>query len=990
MAFANQNIPARLSEAFIRCGSHVNEERKNGETLLGTLALDRGYPLYLLEYIANEDQAIPAECKLRAAIEFKRWVNSDWTKPSLQDIQFSEVHIEIKNVIIKVWIQQQQKKIEELLRESIITIAKYEFPFRWENLTTTLMSGLNANDITSSFNYRIFKLLAKIMAKYEYSSRSDELFTEIILASDTTHDYLLHFATTINNLLTQNVPNDITAVKQLLAILKQVLRCFFLLNSQDLPEKFENNLNSWMQILSQVLTLELDKNPEIKMDVFKCKGESLKSILLYFTKYKDDVGEHVQLFSQQIYTACMQSGDEQTDSKFMLNAMKFFKSLLYWSDLKGFFSENMKSMLETLVFRMEKPTADDGDVFDGEPDGFIENVFNNAGGNSRKNTVHDLARTLAKTFNSEVIPVLQGLVQNYVQSFQNGQTDPITEITIINILIDMGVTKFTPRMGVSEVILPLEFYTFFYSGVVEPSLAKLFELSQSDPNFKIDNVNLFHVSHLVRYVFFFRNYIDKGKLLEVIKNLSYIAKTTNETFKRVVYYSIEGLIAIRDSLDIFAPSKFFYNKNNVYPQLQYVLENIYLDIKATADLSPYVLKALFNIIKVMEDSCANFTAAFCDLFKDMIEKLTKSYNFTTIFSVFDNLANFITYTKDNNDTMQAVHQAVFPQLDKIISANHADMLSYAFQIYALGIHFYNLPTENINLIFNSLMNLKNWEKDNLAMFPAYLMFIEEIIVKQPDLLWNNLQTIQGILSAVLIENQQDLLFFTFVNKVAIFFDLQPLRESGLLNAILQIILKAICETQTDINNKENNKPTIRGSLGKSVLLFWSLCIAKFSFEEFIQDVQAAFGNNFGIFYNFLIQEINFIKQYQRQPERKVLMNGIEGIIFSSLYDQIPNEIWSALLNAVVENMFRRRKSKLYSDMGDGATKQVLTGSASNFQKLSWFASQKLPYADLPDEDARFIQEFQAKFANMAGQILQQVISPNLQKFFEELFQQQQQ
>ena len=69
------------------------------------------------------------------------------------------------------------------------------------------------------------------------------------------------------------------------------------------------------------------------------------------------------------------------------------------------------------------------------------------------------------------------------------------------------------------------------------------------------------------------------------------------------------------------------------------------------------------------------------------------------------------------------------------------------------------------------------------------------------------------------------------------------------------------------------------------------------------------------------------------------MNGIEGIIFSPLYDKIPNEVWSALLNAVVENMFRRRKSKLYSEMGDGVTRQVLTGSASNFQKLTWFASQ---------------------------------------------------
>ena len=89
-------------------------------------------------------------------------------------------------------------KVQEgLLRESILAIAKYEFPFRWENLTTALMGCLdtNINQIMDIRNYRAFKLLSKLTAKYEYSTRSDDLYREIILAADTTADYLLHFAT---------------------------------------------------------------------------------------------------------------------------------------------------------------------------------------------------------------------------------------------------------------------------------------------------------------------------------------------------------------------------------------------------------------------------------------------------------------------------------------------------------------------------------------------------------------------------------------------------------------------------------------------------------------------------------------------------------------------------------------------------------------------------------------------------------------------------
>lgn len=135
------------------------------------------------------------------------------------------------------------------------------------------------------------------------------------------------------------------------------------------------------------------------------------------------------------------------------------------------------------------------------------------------------------------------------------------------------------------------------------------------------------------------------------------------------------------------------------------------------------------------------------------------------------------------------------------------------------------------------MKLNNWDKSNASMFPAYLMFIEELVVKNNDLLWSNLDSIKNIMSIVLIDNQQDQLFFNLANKIVLEIDLKLLRDSQLLGSMLQIILRAIFESQNEIANKENNKPSVvRGSLGKNVLLFWSLCIVKFTIDEFLQDV----------------------------------------------------------------------------------------------------------------------------------------------------------
>jgi hypothetical protein len=51
---------------------------------------------------------------------------------------------------------------------------------------------------TPQITLRLLKLLKKITAKYEYSVRSDELYTEIILVCDDSHDFLYQLAEVSN------------------------------------------------------------------------------------------------------------------------------------------------------------------------------------------------------------------------------------------------------------------------------------------------------------------------------------------------------------------------------------------------------------------------------------------------------------------------------------------------------------------------------------------------------------------------------------------------------------------------------------------------------------------------------------------------------------------------------------------------------------------------------------------------------------------------
>lgn len=98
-------------------------------------------------------------------------------------------------------------------------------------------------------------------------------------------------------------------------------------------------------------------------------------------------------------------------------------------------------------------------------------------------------------------------------------------------------------------------------------------------------------------------------------------------------------------------------------------------------------------MKTMEDTCSQFIDAFSDMFKFMIKKLYQSYNFDTCYLVFDGLSVLMIQIKDNNQAIEKLASDIFPELNEIIMKNHHDLLSYAFQIYALAIHFYNLSVE---------------------------------------------------------------------------------------------------------------------------------------------------------------------------------------------------------------------------------------------------------------------------------------------------------
>ena len=82
---------------------------------------------------------------------------------------------------------------------------------------------------------------------------------------------------------------------------------------------FENNLNLWMNLLAQVLKLGKEKNIfDDDVLLFKCKGEAMRSILLYATKYREEFEGLITEFSQEIWSICSTTNEDNKYDKVLL------------------------------------------------------------------------------------------------------------------------------------------------------------------------------------------------------------------------------------------------------------------------------------------------------------------------------------------------------------------------------------------------------------------------------------------------------------------------------------------------------------------------------------------------------------------------------------------------------------------------------------------------------------------------------------------------
>ena len=89
----------------------------------------------------------------------------------------------------------------------------------------------------------------------------------------------------------------------------------------------------------------------------------------------------------------------------------------------------------------------------------------------------------------------------------------------------------------------------------------------------------------------------------------------------------------------------------------------------------------------------------------------------------------------------------------------SDLLGFVLQIYALIVQSSptNLVKETYSIIYASILDIKNWITDNVAIFPAYCLYLETFVKKFPQKVIETASDLQKIL--IFVKYYSIFLFF---------------------------------------------------------------------------------------------------------------------------------------------------------------------------------------------------------------------------------------
>uniref|UniRef100_A0A8C5CJJ2 Exportin-2 n=1 Tax=Gadus morhua TaxID=8049 RepID=A0A8C5CJJ2_GADMO len=616
--------------------------RRPAEKFLESVEGNQNYPVLLLTLLEKSQDNVIRVC---AAVTFKNYIKRNWRivedeQNKISDPDRTTVKANIVNLMLR-----SPEQIQKQLSDAISIIGREDFPQKWPDLLTEMVTRFQSGDF--HIINGVLRTAHSLFKRYRHEFKSNELWLEIKLVLDTFAAPLTElFKATIE--LCQTHAKDINALKVLFSSLTLISKLFYSLNFQDLPEFFEDNMETWMSNFHNLLTLD---NKLLQTDLVS-------------------------------------------------NAIQFLASVCERPHYKNLFEDQntLTSICEKVIVpNMEFRSADE-EAFEDNSEEYIRRDLEGSDIDTRRRAACDLVRGLCKFFEAPVTAIFSGYVNSMLAEYaKNPGLNWKHKDAAIYLVTSLASKAQTQKHGITQANELVNLTEFFVNHIIT--------------DLKSPNINEFPVlkADAIKYVMIFRSQLPKEQLLQAVPLLMAHLEAESAVEHTYAAHALERLFTMRgpNNTTLITPGEMapFTSQllNNLFKALSVPgsAENEYI-MKAIMRSFSLLQDAIVPYIPTLIDQLTQKLL--------LVSKNPSKPHFNHY--LFESLCLSIRITcKANPSTVGSFEEALFPVFTEILQNDVQEFVPYVFQVMSLllEIHSDSIPSSYMAL-FPHLLQPALWER----------------------------------------------------------------------------------------------------------------------------------------------------------------------------------------------------------------------------------------------------------------------------------------
>ena len=329
---------AQLSACLQQSLSPDPAVRTQAEQFLKDGSVQPGFPMLLMRLLASEGS--DAAVRQGAAVTFKNLVKNNWVEkeadvvgaPAPYSVAAGEKE-QVRAMLVGLMLGAP-RLVQAQLSEALSIVSAADFPDRWPGLLPELIQRMGTPG-ARDFNAVVGVLTTAntIFKRYRQAYKSDELYKELKYVLDTFAGPLLVLLKEVSAAIDSNAGN-LELLVNLFKCLRLICRVFYSLNSQELPEVFEDNMDAWMGEFHKFLCYDNpqlaavdNKDREKAGAVDQVKAAICDNVNLYIEKNEEEFQRFLQTFVQDVWTLLTKTGLEPNKDHLVTSGVRFLTTV---------------------------------------------------------------------------------------------------------------------------------------------------------------------------------------------------------------------------------------------------------------------------------------------------------------------------------------------------------------------------------------------------------------------------------------------------------------------------------------------------------------------------------------------------------------------------------------------------------------------------------------------------------------------------------------